>query len=412
MYKLVISLAILIGTASNGYSQQELVGKPAPELKLSAGFNGLDYKQVSLKKALGNVVMIEFWATWCGPCVGAFGHINELVNKFRGKEVVFISISLDKGADADQKIKNVLKMRPLNSMIVKDAEGFPTKKAYQISSIPATILIDKTGRIFQITDPTSVNEELLNNLLSGKSSEPAVPVKKAVENPDAGKIAAPSPEKVQAPTPENIKAPAFSLVIEENRIVAGSSSWFKQPEGKAGANNLSTLSFISWIYGISADYLVVLDSIPQKRWNMEALYAPGFNDSILSLLQQIVPHSIGVQVTKGKKMMDVYVLTCPDGIKPGRKCTFNKSAVQEGESHSGSSEGFITITRQSVKSIAEILGAEAGIILVDQTGFEGLYDFILDFTDGNLNSFINSLKESGLILTKEQRETDVLLISR
>ena len=402
MYKLIISLVILIGTASNGYSQQELVGKPAPELQLGAGFNGIDHKQVSLKKALGKVVMIEFWATWCGPCVGAFGHINELVNKFRGKEVVFISISLDKGADADQKIRNILKIRPLNSMVVKDADGFPTKKAYNISSIPVTILIDKTGRIFQITNPNSVNEELLNSMLTGKSSEPSVPVKKMVENTETVKNV--------VPAQGNLHNPAFSLTIEENNTVAGSSSWYRQPDGKAGANNLSTLSFISWIYGVSADYLVALDSLPEKRWNLQALYAPGFNDTILTLLQQIVPHSIGVQVTRGKKMMDVYVLTCPDGIKPGTKCTFNKSAVQEGESHSGSSEGFITITRQPVKSITEILGAEAGIIMVDQTGFEGLYDFILDFTQGNLSSFINSLKECGLILTKEQRETDVLLI--
>jgi uncharacterized protein (TIGR03435 family) len=404
MKKLIISLVIFIGITSSGFSQQELVGKPAPELKLSAGYNGLDYKRVSLKNELGKIVMIEFWATWCGPCVGAFGHINELVNKFKGKDVVFISISIDKGTDADQKIENVLKMRPLYTKVVKDADGLPTMKAYGISSIPATILIDKTGKISKITNPTSVNEELLNNLLEGKSSAPVGPIKVAVENPDAGKIVAPVSEKG--------KAPVFSLNIEENRVVGGSSSWYKQPTGTAGANNLSTISFISWIYGISVDYLVVLDSIPKKRWNMEAIYAPGLNDSIMPLLQQIVPHSIGIQVAKGKKMMDVYVLTCPDGIKPGKKCTFGKSAEQEGESHSGSSEGFITITNQPVKSIAEILGGEAGIIIADETGLKGFYDLILDFTNGELNSFITSLKESGLILTKELRETDVLFIRR
>ncbi len=404
MKKLIISCIIFIGIGSTCFSQQELIGKPAPELKLSAGYNGLDYKRVSLNNELGKIVVIEFWATWCGPCVGAFGHINELVNKFKGKDVVFISISIDKGTDADQKIENVLKMRPLYTKVVKDADGFPTMKAYGISSIPATILIDKTGKISKITNPTSVNEEMLSNLLAGKSSDPAVSIKKTEINPDAGKTVAPVSEKGNAPV--------FSLNIEENRVVGGSSSWYKQPTGTAGANNLSTIGFISWIYGVSVDYLVVLDSIPKMRWNMEALYAPDFNDSIMPLLQQIVPHSIGVQVTPGKKMMDVYVLTCPDGIKPGKKCTFSKSADQEGESHSGSSEGFITITKQSVRSIAEILGGETGIIIVDETRLIGLYDIILDFTDGNLNSFITSIKESGLILTKEQRETDVLLIRR
>ena len=226
--------------------------------------------------------------------------------------------------------------------------------------------------------------------------------KPSVENPDAGKIV----ESVS----EKGNAPVFSMNIEENRVVGGSSSWYRQPTGTAGANNLSTISFISWIYGVSIDYLAVLDSIPKKRWNMEALYAPDFNDSIMPLLQKIVPHSIGVRVTNGKRMMDVYVLTCPDGIKPGKKCTFVKSAEQKGESHSGSSEGFITITNQPVKSIAEILGGEAGIIIADETGLKGFYDLILDFTNGELNSFITSLKESGLILTKEKRETDVLFI--
>src|SRR5688572_28929850 len=71
--------------------QQELVGKPAPD------FTGVDLegKPVSLADYRGRVVMLDFWATWCGPCVQAIPHIQKVANKFADKPVTVLGINRD-----------------------------------------------------------------------------------------------------------------------------------------------------------------------------------------------------------------------------------------------------------------------------------------------------------------------------
>ena len=68
---------------------KSLEGKPAPELVLDAWIGD----ETSLEKLRGKVVVVDFWATWCGPCVASFPDVAELVKYFDGYDVVFLGVT-------------------------------------------------------------------------------------------------------------------------------------------------------------------------------------------------------------------------------------------------------------------------------------------------------------------------------
>lgn len=66
----------------------------------------------------GNIVVLEFWATWCGPCVMAIPHLNELAEKFKDQPVQFIAIT----AEDEATVKPFLNKRPIKAWVALDTD--------------------------------------------------------------------------------------------------------------------------------------------------------------------------------------------------------------------------------------------------------------------------------------------------
>lgn len=121
------------------------VGTKAPAWKL----NGLDGKAVQSSDFKGKVVVFNFWATWCGPCVREIPDFVEVQKEFKDKGVVFIGVSVDSPAAEKKttaKVKAFVEKMKINYPIVwgdkkvdKDYGG--------ITGIPQTYVIDKKGVI-------------------------------------------------------------------------------------------------------------------------------------------------------------------------------------------------------------------------------------------------------------------------
>lgn len=96
----------------------------------------------------GKYAMLEFWASWCGPCRGEIPHLRHVYKDYKDKGFEIISISIDKNkADWDKAMKE-------ENMVWKqlcDPNGFegPVAQKYNISGVPTCILLDKEGRIFK-----------------------------------------------------------------------------------------------------------------------------------------------------------------------------------------------------------------------------------------------------------------------
>lgn len=124
---------------------------PAPLFSLT----DLSGKTVSLEKLKGKVVFIDFWATWCGPCVRSFPAMQKAVDKYRNHpDVVFLFInSLEKETNLEKRRKQVssfIKEKGFSFQILMDDEksgAYEVIKEYKVSGIPAKFVIDKAGNV-------------------------------------------------------------------------------------------------------------------------------------------------------------------------------------------------------------------------------------------------------------------------
>jgi peroxiredoxin len=118
----------------------ELTGKAAPEIKLEL----LDGGQMNLADHKGkNIVVLDFWATWCKPCVAALPISAEVVSGFKDRNVVFYAINEREGAE---KIKEFLKQNNLSCNVGLDSDGGVAEK-FGLTGIPTLIVIGKDGTI-------------------------------------------------------------------------------------------------------------------------------------------------------------------------------------------------------------------------------------------------------------------------
>jgi thiol-disulfide isomerase/thioredoxin len=115
-------------------------GKAPPALQTTTWVNG---EPVTLHELKGKVVMLDFWATWCGPCLAAIPHTNELAAKYKDKGLVVIGVCHPQGVD---KMEQVAKERGIKYAITADKEG-ATNKAFKVNSYPDYYFIDRAGNL-------------------------------------------------------------------------------------------------------------------------------------------------------------------------------------------------------------------------------------------------------------------------
>ena len=117
-----------------------LLGQPAPTFTTE----DVDGHPFDLQKHLGkDVILLDFWATWCGPCVEAMPTMEAVAKKFADKGLLFKAVN--SGEDA-QTIKEFLTSSKLNPPVVLDTKG-EIGPLYKVNGIPQSVLIGKDGKV-------------------------------------------------------------------------------------------------------------------------------------------------------------------------------------------------------------------------------------------------------------------------
>jgi thiol-disulfide isomerase/thioredoxin len=156
--------------------QHPLLGQAAPEFTTE----DLDGNKFELVGQRGKVVVLDFWATWCGPCVEAMPVISEVAGEMAEQGVVVFAVNIGEGAE---KIKPFMSRLQLSLPVVMDPEG-KIAAAYAATAIPQTVLIGKDGRVevvhVGISGPEAFKAKLseqLKALVAGEklAQEPAQP---------------------------------------------------------------------------------------------------------------------------------------------------------------------------------------------------------------------------------------------
>lgn len=137
-----------------------------PLAALKPGDRGLDFtfennhgRQISFSDLKGKVVLMDVWATWCGPCIAQFPHLRQLKKDFEGKDLIVLGLSVDADKDKD-KWKQMIMDEQLSGVQLFAGPGNVVSKYYKISGIPRFMVFDREGRIVTIDAPRPSNPAL------------------------------------------------------------------------------------------------------------------------------------------------------------------------------------------------------------------------------------------------------------
>jgi thiol-disulfide isomerase/thioredoxin len=132
-----------------------LIGSPAPELVVARWIEG---EQKNLSDFRGQVVLLDFWAMWCGPCVTAFPHLREFQSKYasRGFEIVGVTRFYGR-SDTEESLGREQELKSLQSYKAKHRLTYPfavgkmddvtNEERYGVIGLPTVILIDRRGNV-------------------------------------------------------------------------------------------------------------------------------------------------------------------------------------------------------------------------------------------------------------------------
>ncbi len=140
------------GEGGSTGKESALVGKPAPdfELELSSGgkFKLSDHRE--------ETVVLDFWASWCGPCMNSLPKVDEVLREFEGKKVTVLAINLEESKEeADAAMKRLGLKLPVALDMDAEVAGL-----YGVKGIPQTVVVKKGGEISRLFIGGGIDEEL------------------------------------------------------------------------------------------------------------------------------------------------------------------------------------------------------------------------------------------------------------
>jgi len=135
-----------------------LEGKPMPALSVTGWVNG----QIRPDEIKGKVVIVDFYATWCGPCMAAIPHNNELLKKYKDKGLVIIGVCTSNRGQ--EKMEQTARDKGMEYPTARDPQ-LKSEKAWGVHYYPTYAIIDRKGIVRSIGVQTHNVEKVVKKLL-------------------------------------------------------------------------------------------------------------------------------------------------------------------------------------------------------------------------------------------------------
>jgi len=138
MQSFFIKLPLIILTVLGLFGSNEAFAEQAPNFKFDHSEQAAE-----LNDHRGQVIYLDFWASWCQPCRKSFDWMNEMQAKYGDEGLTIIAVNLD---DSKDKANAFLKQLPADFKLAFDPEG-DVAKAYDIKAMPSSFIIDQNGHV-------------------------------------------------------------------------------------------------------------------------------------------------------------------------------------------------------------------------------------------------------------------------
>jgi len=358
-------LAVIASTAfGQTPSQTPKPGFPAPPLGFTRVFGAPAAAKTDLASLRGKVVVLEFWATWCSPCVADIPVLNSLAASLDPAKVQFISID-----DEDPAlVERFLAKHPISGWVGLDTTG-KTLETYGVLQRPTTIVIGPDGRV-ATTDahPETLRRDQLLALAEGKPADFTSLTGSA--SPEA--FAERKAILAQKFSASANSAPGIAVTPGE----PGDTRVMLRGTNQLDITNATPLVLLQQATGIPQTRIAASGPLPETHYNLH-VDAPNLShDALIQQVAQAVAAATGVQLKPTTATVDVYLLTAQPGAKDHTTDT--------------PYPGFVNFSRKAQRmqavngtfdQLAAALEKALGTPVLDETALTGKLTFVEPVTD-------------------------------
>ncbi|MBX0333517.1 TlpA family protein disulfide reductase [Pontibacter sp. HSC-14F20] len=373
------------------------VGEKAPEIQITNWIKNAPAD----KDLTGKNIVLEFWATWCGPCIAAVPHMNELQKEFNAADLYYISIS----DEPVEKIKRTLNRVDFHSIVVTDENGQTHKNFGDaqkgLQAIPLTILIDKQGIVKWIGLPNQLTKEVMTAFLNGQL---------VAEAPTATNIHAIVP--IEAKSDDTVKKRFASLMslmkdkettfyftMQENQGAPKSKMAIGTQIMEMKAHTLEEI--YAQVLGINSSNMEIPALFKEKKFDVLYKNNKGDAQNLLDLEQEMLK-----EINLVKKVQPVKVKGYQVSVK--NKSLLEKTMGEEGFAAKSDADDKTLFTAYTIQSTLKELSKVLSVPFQYTGDDEAKYDFIIK--TNSAKEVVNSLKSYGLNVSAKTMKAEQIIL--
>ncbi len=392
---------ILILFISTGFlfasekSTQIQVGQKAPEISLEKILNKPDGVNVRLEDLRGKIVVLEFWATWCAPCIPAMDHLSELQRKFEDiLQVIAIS------AEDEKRLREYLEKKPTSLWIGIDSDH-STFDVYNPQEIPHSVIIDKNGIIAAITYPDEITETKIQKMLSGETVTFKKKERYETEVTTAGN------DKISEKT-------IFHVSLKPSESPKTYSQFYNEGEFKGRRITISNFT-IPMLYQIAyklPSYSRIIQNFKNpeqykyenaEKYDFDIIVPQTKREKLYEIMISCLRTSFAIDARLEKKKVKVKVLKVKSQ---------GKLQVSDGSEFTYMFRGpSFEAKNITMKRFIKYLENFTRIPVVDETKLNDRYDVKMEWQFEDPKTFHTELEKMGLVLEDAERYVEHLVLS-
>lgn len=382
----------LLLSVTSVFGQGIEIGEKVPAFQVE--MVNADQSFFSFDASNGKAVLIDFWATWCSPCISGMPHLEELQKRFE--------VRLQVVAASEEKLERLIRFRekkPFEFLFAKDTGTLRALFPYQV--IPHSILISPEGNLVAITSPENITEEVITQVLAGKSIN--LPIKK-----DHFSF---NPELEYFDFAEDVKQ-IFQLQPYMSGFPTFSRTFTEGPykHRRITIFNFTIAGLYKYAYQISEYRLIYEFDQTLIDWkdknNRYCLNVIATDPAKLyPFMKQQLSLNTEVLAKQAQRELEVLVVNTAEGgvkAKKGKEVGILKARGDKFQKKGATIAEFCDYLEEY---------GIVGMAVVDETGDKGLYEIDFSFSPENPQSFKEAMTDLGLTFKKASRKTDVLVLS-